>query len=207
MSRSILSSASFIGCTFIDVQLPVELSQLNFSNSVFLSTDLSQADLRGANFDNADLSGAVLCYSNLSGASIKGARLAGNLRYASFVGVDFGDCDLTGADFTRSNLRNANLSLARLQGAILKDADLTGALLPNLPLHSPAQELNIPPEEQVFDERKTMATMIQFKEILSPGGLPPEEKSSPLTVAQPTSPSSPASIATPVSAIYFDDVR
>jgi len=130
--------------------VPIDLSNGDFSSMDLsfidlVDADLSGADLSGSNLRSANLSTANLNHTNLngsflgevdlSGANLFNASLHGSyLRGAYMFGADCTEADLSEADLSESHLRlahltKANLTEANLFGANLYSADLGGANL------------------------------------------------------------------------------
>jgi len=123
----------------------LNLSNIDFSNSVLTRMDFYQADLSGANFSTTQLTESVLTASNLTKANMTGIKIAksvlsnailedANLSHSLLANVDLQRANLKNANFSHSTLRNVSLSNADLRGAnfdgaILENVDLTGAQL------------------------------------------------------------------------------
>lgn len=121
----------------------LDLSGLDFSNTILRAASLNGANLSGSNFDGAVLSQAWMIGADLSGASLVGAELfqtqlsKADLSDTNFTNAraaaDFTKANLTravfrGADFS-ADMRNQSMGLMRgvLTSARGTDVDFTGA--------------------------------------------------------------------------------
>jgi uncharacterized protein YjbI with pentapeptide repeats len=112
-----------------------DLSNGEFVETFFTSTDLAGANLSGSDMSLAELSNARLAGADLAGTVLEkaagsrvdfsGANMAGaNLTAAEFSRSNFQRANLVGVDFTNSELNRSDFTEADLTGAIMAKAEL-----------------------------------------------------------------------------------
>jgi uncharacterized protein YjbI with pentapeptide repeats len=117
-----------------------DLSNGEFVETFFTSTDLAKANLAGSDLSLAEFSNARLAGADLTGAVLEkavgsrvdfsGANMAGaNLTAAEFSRSNFQRANLVGADLTNSELSRSDFTEADLTGAIMAKAELPRIVL------------------------------------------------------------------------------
>jgi len=133
-----LSNADFTGSLFIEA----DLSHGKFCNTTFFACDLRNANMRDANFSRCDFRGAYVAGANLSGSDLADVDMRegkimkrgeqGELTDRKRSGGKGAKTVFTGAKLSETNMvgaqaKAADFSDADLTGVNLKNADLTGA--------------------------------------------------------------------------------
>ncbi len=95
------------------------LTGLDLSNAIFISTRLNGVDLVRSRLDSGDLSYSNLSQADLQQATLRGAKLKGaNLRMANLQGANLQGADFSYAELEGARLEGANLNDARFENAI-----------------------------------------------------------------------------------------
>jgi hypothetical protein len=100
--------------------------------AILCQAELNGIDLSGLNFEDSIFSRAAMAGAVLTKASFKNADLRG----ANLQGTDLSNADFSGANLTGANLSNARLISTNLNDAIFSNVNLTGAIYQ--PLSTPS---------------------------------------------------------------------
>lgn len=116
-----------------------DLSELTFTDCIFIRCDFQRANLRDATFINckfieqSDLEGCHFNVADLRDASFQQCQLSmANFSNSNCYGIELRDCDLKGANFSRANFANQVSSRMYFCSAFITGCNLSYANMEQL---------------------------------------------------------------------------